>query len=127
VPAYDSSRFNPPAPIAQVTLRNPDTGLSLTDVPMLLDTGADISLIPAFAADAIGLTRIRGKEYELQGFGGGLSTAAATTGELLFCRRTFSGQFLIVDEPVGILGRNVLNAIPLVLHGPRLEWEELQS
>jgi hypothetical protein len=127
VAAYDSSRFSPPAPVAQVTLRNPDTGLSLTDLPMLLDTGADVSLIPAFAADAVGLTRIQGKEYELEGFAGSLSTAVAAMAEVQFCRRVFRGQFLILDQPLGILGRNILNALPLVLHGPRLEWKELQG
>lgn len=46
MPRYDTAQFEPPAPLAQVTLRNPDTGTISSDVPMLLDTGADVSLIP---------------------------------------------------------------------------------
>jgi hypothetical protein len=44
--------------------------------------------------------------------------------ELVFCRRTFRDQFLLVDQPWGILGRNVLNAVPLLLEAPRLTWYE---
>jgi len=36
---YDSENFDPPAPVAHVTLRNPATGDALTNVPMLLDIG----------------------------------------------------------------------------------------
>jgi hypothetical protein len=41
MPAYDAERTNPPAPFALVTVRHPDTGKSIIEVPMLLDTGAD--------------------------------------------------------------------------------------
>jgi hypothetical protein len=37
MPAYDANRFQPPAPVALVTLRNPATGVACADVPMLLD------------------------------------------------------------------------------------------
>ena len=36
MPDYDSENFDPPAPVAYVTLRNPATGVSLPDVPMLI-------------------------------------------------------------------------------------------
>ncbi len=49
MPAYDSTLFNPPAPLARVTLRNPETGAVWSDVPMLLDLGADATLIPQVA------------------------------------------------------------------------------
>jgi len=42
---YESSGFEPPAPVAIVTLRNPHNGKLRTDVQMLLDTGADVSLV----------------------------------------------------------------------------------
>lgn len=38
-------RFTPPAPLALITLRNIATGASASDVPMLLDSGADVSLL----------------------------------------------------------------------------------
>ena len=38
---YDAILFEPPAPVARVILRNPDTGMMWSDVPMLIDCGAD--------------------------------------------------------------------------------------
>jgi len=46
MPDYDNVLFTPPAPVALVTLRNSDSGATQINVSMLLDTGADVSLIP---------------------------------------------------------------------------------
>ena len=42
MPVYDASLFDPPAPIAHVALRNPATVAVWAEVPMLLDSGADV-------------------------------------------------------------------------------------
>ena len=60
------------------------------------------------------------------GFDGNKSLAQVVHIELIFCRRTFRGQFLLVDQIYGILGRNVLNEVPLLLDGPQLSWNEQQ-
>jgi len=44
--AYDAARFDPPAPLAHVTVKSEQLGIEIHDVPMLLDTGADVSLLP---------------------------------------------------------------------------------
>ncbi len=54
MPGYDGERFDPPAPIARVTLRGSDR-TSVTDVPMLLDSGADVTMVPRAAADQLAL------------------------------------------------------------------------
>lgn len=77
---YNSELFKPPAPMAEVILRNPDAGMAWAEVPMLID--------------------------------------------LIFCRRTFHGQYLLIDQSWGILGRNVLNFVPIILDGPNLKWDE---
>jgi len=41
----------------------------------------------------------------------------------IFCDRVFQGQFLLVDQDCGILGRNILNLLPILYDGPRLTWE----
>ena len=51
MPAYDAKLFDPPAPVAHVTLRHPATGASLSDVPMLMDTSADVTLLPRIYVD----------------------------------------------------------------------------
>ena len=35
---YDSARFSPPAPLANIVLQNPENGLEEKAVPMLLVT-----------------------------------------------------------------------------------------
>lgn len=124
MPEYDTSRFNPPAPLAYVTLRNPETGAVWSEAPMLLDSGADISLIPRKTVSLLQLTILPERQYELIGFDGSTSFAQAVQAELVFCRRTYRGQFLLIDQDWGILGRNVLNAVSLLFDGPRLLWTE---
>jgi hypothetical protein len=123
MPAYDSVLFTPPAPLARVALRNSESGAMQTDVPMLLDTGADVSLIPQASINLLGLTTISDTRYELVGFDGTRSFAGVVRLELIFLERTFRGQFLLTEQDWGILGRNILNAVPLLLDGPRLTWE----
>ena len=45
MPAYDGTRFDPPAPLVHVSVRNPASGAVLPEVPMLLDSGADVTLL----------------------------------------------------------------------------------
>jgi len=124
MPTYDATAFVPPAPVAQVTVRNPETGVTRSDIPMLLDSGADVTLVPQAIIDELGVTVASDKRYELRGFNGSISLALVVKLELIFCRRTFRGQFLLIDQKWGILRRNVLNEVPLLLDGPHLTWEE---
>jgi hypothetical protein len=121
MPDYDSTRFSPPAPVALVTLRNPESGMMKVGVPMLLDTGADVTLLPQGVAEELGLS-YSASSYELIGFEDRSSLARAVRAEMVFLGLTFRGQFLLVEQEWGIIGRNVLNAIPLTLDGPRLSW-----
>ena len=82
--AYDASLFNPPAPLAKVTLRNRDNGNTTSDVPMLLDTGADVTLIPQSSVSQLGLTIDLNEGSELLSFDGRLSVAPAVQLDLKF-------------------------------------------
>ena len=126
MPAHDTAHYQPPAPVAYVTLRNGITGAVMPNIPMLLDTGADVTLIPRTALDSLGVDVIADTTYELVGFDGNKSLAQVVHIERIFCRRTFRGQFLLVDQIYGILGRNVLNEVPLLLDAPQLSWNEQQ-
>jgi predicted aspartyl protease len=55
MPNYDASHFDPPAPVARVTLRNPHNGATVSDVLLLLDTGADVTLLPRTAVERLGV------------------------------------------------------------------------
>jgi hypothetical protein len=63
MPKYNIEHFDPPAPVAYVTLRNPATGALLSNVPMLIDTGADTTLLPVYAVEQIGIVLSRQKVW----------------------------------------------------------------
>ncbi len=53
MPAYNATIFDPPAPVARVNLRRGT--MNWPEVPMLIDSGADVTLIPQSALDHLGL------------------------------------------------------------------------
>ena len=123
MPAYDSNQFDPPAPLASVTLRALHNGNAVTNVPMLIDSGADLTLIPARFIDELSIEVDQSDSYELEGFDGNRSKAESVRLELVFLRRRFRGRFVVVNSESGILGRNVLNRLTILLDGPGLSWE----
>ena len=46
MPAYDSTAFRPPAPVASVTVRSPVSGRVASNILLLIDSGADVSFLP---------------------------------------------------------------------------------
>ena len=81
---------------------------------MLIDTGADETLLPLWAARELGLSGIPGKSYELIGFEGSSYSALAAHAEMAFLDRRFRGPFLLIDQEIGIIGRNILNSVSLI-------------
>ncbi|MCA9945981.1 MAG: retroviral-like aspartic protease [Anaerolineales bacterium] len=127
MPTYDATLFDPPAPLAQVILRNPQNADQLASVPMLLDSGADVTLIPAESANQLAITAESGAQYELMGFDGSLTVATAVQLEMVFFSKIFRGRFLLIDQAWGIIGRDILNLLSLSLDGPKQIWAELPS
>jgi hypothetical protein len=123
MPVYDGALFNPPAPVARVSLRNPLSGVVIADVPMLLDTGADVTLLPRMIVERLGIPVAVGGGYELIGFDGSRSVAPIVRADLLLLSWTFKGQFLVVNQEWGLIGRDILNHISLLLDGRRLTWD----
>ena len=124
MPAYDYRFFNPPGPLARVTLRTSSDGNAVTDVPMLIDSGADVTMVPQQSIDLLGVTVDSQAAYEVMGFDGRKSFARVASLELIFLRRVFRGRFLIGNQEWGVLGRDILNHAALLLDGPRLVWDE---
>ena len=126
MPAYDQDRFAPPAPVAEIDLGRAEAGAPWLRAPMLIDSGADITLVPRNLVNQLGVPFASAKQYELVGFDGARSFSPAVGLRLRFLGRVFEGLFVLIEQEHGILGRNILNALPLVLDGPRLEWSELR-
>ena len=124
MPTYDASSFDPPAPVALVTLRHPRNGATVSDVPLLLDTGADVTLLPRTVVERLGVSLLADQQYELMGFDGSTSFASVVILDLLFLRRAFRGRYLLIEAERGILGRDILNHVAVLLDGPRQQWLE---
>jgi hypothetical protein len=119
---YDRQRFSPPAPIATVSITNRETKATLTEVGMLIDSGADISVLPETSVHALALP-VGDSAYEVMAYDNTVLDCQVVGAEVVFLRKRFKGQFLVLDQEVGVLGRDVLNHVVLVLDGPRLEWD----
>jgi len=123
MPRYEGELFDPPAPVARVTLVNPKTGQTLSDIPMLLDTGADITLLPLSCKDRLGLEKLSTDPRDsLVGFDGSRQLFEEVEAHLVFEGKTFRGRFPLFDSPFGIIGRNVLNLLDVSLNGKQLTW-----
>jgi len=127
MPEYDSENYNPPAPVAHVTLRNPATGAILSNVPMLIDTGADATLLPSNAIEQLGIAVGEDTNIEVQVFDGEIKRLKLVKLELYFLDKKFTGEYLLVDRPIGILGRNILKNLRILFDGPRGEWDEKKT
>ena len=114
MPIDDAAHFEPPAPVAIVTVCDPHSGAIDLNVALLLDTGTDITLLPRSAIEQLGIPLLADQQHELMGFDGGKSFVPAVMLEMVFLKRTFRGKFRLIEEERGILGRDVLKHLVLV-------------
>lgn len=126
MPAYDDDGSTYPAPVATALVRHPDDSTIVSDVRMLIDTGADTTLLPRLAVQSLGLVA-SAERYLLEEFDGALREAEAVHAVLVLENRSFRGLFLLVDSEVGVLGRNTLNHFRLLLDGSSLDWRVLST
>jgi len=119
-----SETYNPPAPLAKIKLRNPKSLEIIADVPMLLDTGSDITLLPKSFCEIIGAEISDTKFLELEGFNESTSIAFYVYIEFIFLNKLFRGNFLVYEQDEGIIGRDVLNEFSILFDGVNLDWKE---
>ena len=124
MPSYDDRLHDPPAPVALVVLRSSQGGAEVADVSLLIDTGADITLLPRLTVERLGIEASADEHRELIGFDGSRSLAPVVAMEMIFLGRIFRGRYLLIDGEQGVLGRNILNHVSLLLDGPRGHWSE---
>jgi hypothetical protein len=117
-----SETYHPPAPIAKVKLRNSETLEIIADVPMLLDTGSDITLLPQSYCNEIGVKVSETEFLELKGFNQTTTVAFYVRLDFIFLNKIFRGKFLVYDQDEGIIGRDVLNEFSILFDGTNLEW-----
>ena len=118
-----NSQFDPPAPFIFVRLRTPDTGDESGELPALLDSAADRTIVPIKVIEAFGLKPTG--QATFAGFDGQQSTLSLF--DLEVEPRLLQPVGAIVGassgEPWVLLGRDVLNHYRLFLYGPDLAFE----
>lgn len=119
--AYDHS-FNPPAPVAELTIAHPVTAAISGVLHGILDSGADITVIPDSLATRLQLTP-HGQIWT-QSYNGTYSRRL-----VYYVRLTVEGfelpavRCVAADRSNVLLGRNVLNHFIITLDGKRLGFE----
>ena len=114
------SQIRPPAPFVHVTLRNPQTGQALADIPAQLDTAADRTLLPESLTTALSLARTG--TITIGGVGGTVQAMALHPVEVAI--HDLHGRVIEAVASTGenwiLLGRDMLNGHRVILDGPRL-------
>jgi predicted aspartyl protease len=119
---YDDT-FDPPAPLAEIAVRNRTTGERIENIFALLDTGADVSLLPLRAIEKLQIEP-SGEKVSLVGFDESQSFSNTYGLQVIFLGRKITGEYCTTDDEIGILGRDVLNEFSIIFDGVNLEWKE---
>jgi predicted aspartyl protease len=122
-----NDNYQPPFPSFRVTLVNDGEGLRLSEVPALLDTGSDGTLVPIIYLQQIYAPALT--DTRLRSHWGEWRVAQLFSVDLEINGFKLPGVFVVGDE-VGediVLGRNVLNKLRLLLDGPANVTELLTS
>jgi len=116
-------QVEPPAPFVHVSLKCVETGKFVDNLPALIDTGADRTVIPRGLVDLLALVPL--EDVRVAGLGGQVFSALTYKVDLTI--RTLSPQKAVLiahdEEPFVLLGRDVLNRHRLLLDGPGLALE----
>jgi hypothetical protein len=128
VTPYDAQHYQPPAPVATLTLRTLDgRNETISNVLALIDTGADVTLLPRWAIEQLGPTPEADGSVQLAWFDGSTRSAETVEVETAFHGGRFQGRYAVVDQPHGIVGRNPLNHFRLLFDGPAKTWHRVST
>ena len=119
--AYDES-FDPPAPTLLVTIAGVVKSRPRVQIPALIDTGSDITAIPATIVKKLNLYPLKRLQMEdvnaakivSHTYGARLTVAQVTTREM---------EVIQTGLPFAVLGRDWLQDYYLLLNGPARNFQ----
>ncbi len=117
--------YFPPIPCLDLILRAPDSSQSQGHVRAMIDTGADITLVPQALLDQISAPEV--DEVRLRSHWGEATTVITYLVDIQLGADLLPGVEVVGDmhgERV-LLGRNVINKLLLLIDGPRQHTELL--
>lgn len=112
------AEFGPPAPFAYVTVQNPVNDQASIEMPALIDSGADRTVIPGKLVGDLRLTPLR---TVVMGALGGDQHKLTAYSVVVQMRHAEPMEIEVVAhdaESYVLLGRDVLNQLRIVLDGP---------
>lgn len=113
----------PPAPALEIILTNPLSGRRSAYYHAILDTGADITVVPAKMLSQLSLSPMR--RERVSGLWGGSSVVKLYVVDVEIAGQTFTGTE-VVESPTEkqiLIGRNLSNQLRLLIDGPALTVE----
>jgi predicted aspartyl protease len=114
--------FDPPAPVARVSVAHPVTGLASNVLRGKLDTGADLTVIPERLLVPLGLSA-KGQVWTRSYDGTYSQRAVYYVAMAIEGHRLPTVRCIAADRDTVLVGRKVLNRFVLTLDGGQLKFE----
>lgn len=121
---YHGNSWMPEAPIIDIEVAFPFVlGSTAQSCPALVDTGADITVLPASIIQELGLLEV--DELEVQGYDQVEPSLTLAYSAVITVPVLGNVTLKVVghDNAYALLGRDVLNNLVLLLDGPQKEFE----
>lgn len=119
---YDRRSFDPPAPVMEVSLSIPSAQSVVLKLPALLDSGADITVIPEQIVQQLQLRYV--DEITVSGYDGVPKQTFLYSVKLIF---NDLGDFIVraiaSNNDHVLVGRDILNKWSLLLEGRKKIFE----
>lgn len=118
VHSYDKNNFDPPAPVLEVSLTTPDSVSygQMVRSPALLDSGADMTVIPRWIAQQLQLKYV--DEVDAVGYDGVKKKTFVYSVKIIFDNLgDFIIRAIVSNNEDILIGRDILNKWSLFLRG----------